>query len=885
MSDRFDSQSRLRASPPTVPPGLVRRARLERRLVGDAARPVTLFSAGPGFGKTLAVASWLERSAAPGAWLTVDESDNDLRTFWSDVLGALSLAAVLPEGGRLRDMAPASAFGAPQAREIRYGLAELPRPVVLVLDEIHHLRDLAVLESLNSLIEHCPPPLRLVLITRADPPLRLHRLRVSGGLAEIRSDDLAFTTDESAELFARSGLELSDDQVQQLQHRTQGWPVGVRLAAMFLASTEVAGGISRFTGSERSVAEYLVGEVLDLLPAADRDFLLKTSITSRINPPLATALTGRPDSQRILQELVASNALVVALGDDSGWFRYHPLLRELLVHRQAMEMPGISDDLHSRAAHWFADQGQPIDAIRHLTAAAEWDEAGRMLTATALPLVLTPAGPALADALAPLARRASHEPGLSTLLAAAICHFQQHEFTGMHQDALAARQFLPDAPEAIRIPAEILLAAIALTRDRVLGSADLSDSSARLLTLLDRAPRRLVPAARHYQAIGHANLGIGALWAGRLGEAALSLRLAEVRAAELGVGLTAVTAGAHLAVLDVIHGRFDEALRRTTDARQVVDRRGWAAEPQALATYVATGMTMLARNRLAEAADTVGTGLAASSRGSDADSRLALGIVAVGLAVARRDVDAARSAADRLRGELGEVPSAPGLLAAWCRVAQADALVLAGDPQAAAALLGPAEGDGFEGALHRLGLARAYLASGDADRLRTLLDPLVRPGAPYLALSVEAHVLLAVAANRLHRDSTVMALLTQGIDLAAPEGLLRPFLDAGSVMSTMLIRHRQVMGGRLDFVRTVLVHVNEPDAPAQASPTPMIEQLTEREFVVLRYLPTMLTAGEIAGDLFLSVNTVKSHLRSIYRKLDVPTRRAAVERARDLNLL
>ena len=201
----------------------------------------------------------------------------------------------------------------------------------------------------------------------------------------------------------------------------------------------------------------------------------------------------------MLEGLVAANAFVVGLGDDSGWFRYHPLLRELLEHRLTLEQPGTAAELQVTAASWFAENGQPIQAIRHATAAGDWDEVGRLLTASALPLILTPEGPALNAALEPAARRATQSPTLSTLLAAAIWHFQRHDFPAMHRDAGEAAEFLPDAPDEIRHPAEILITAITLTHDRVTGSAALVGSSSRLLSLLDAAPRRLVPAARQYR--------------------------------------------------------------------------------------------------------------------------------------------------------------------------------------------------------------------------------------------------------------------------------------------------------------------------------------------------------------------------------------------------
>lgn len=839
-------------------------------------------SAGPGSGKTLTVASWLTGFPGSVAWLTVDESDNDLRTFWSDVLGALAAGKVLPQDSALRELVPATAFGAAEALQVRAGLAELPGPVVLVLDDIHHLSNQDVLDTLSALIEQQLSPLRLVMIARADPALRLHRVRVAGGLTEIRSGDLAFSKDETAELFALDGIDLTDEQLRAVVDRTQGWPVGLRLAAMFLSETDIPRGIDRFTGTERSVAEYLIGEVLDQQPAANREFLLRTSIAERINPSLATALTGREDSERLLEGMVAANAFVVRIGDDSGWFRYHPLLRELLAHRLTLEQPGTAATLQVRAATWFAENGQPIQAIRHATAAGDWNEVGRLLTASALPLILTAEGPALTAAIEPAARRATHSPSLSTLLAAAIWHFQRRDFPAMHRDAREANEFLTDAPEAIRVPGEILITATRFTHDRIIGSAALVESSTRLLSLLDAAPRRLVPAARQYRAIGLNNLGVGRLWAGDLAGAESDLVAAEAQAAELGLGLTVVSARAYLSVLDVLRGRLRQAHRRATAVRAAVDRRGWAAEPQALGLYVALGLTLLSWNRLDEASDIVDAGLAASTRGSDAGCRLALGIAAIGVAAARGDVRAERSAADRLAAEVAQLPDPPDLLARWCALAQAQVPAAAGAPSAPAAAVQPAGGAGYVDAAERVALGRALLAKGRTEELPALVGPLIEPGAPFLGLAVQARILLALAADREHRDTAALRQFTAAIDVAEAENMVRPFLDAGPALRSLISRHRNVVARHLDFTHELLT----PQVLHEVHETGLAgEHLTERELIVLRYLPTMLKAGEIANDLFVSVNTVKAHLRSIYRKMDVTTRRAAVERARDLNLL
>jgi LuxR family maltose regulon positive regulatory protein len=295
-------------------------------------------------------------------------------------------------------------------------------------------------------------------------------------------------------------------------------------------------------------------------------------------------------------------------------------------------------------------------------------------------------------------------------------------------------------------------------------------------------------------------------------------------------------------------------------------------------------MTLLAWDRLDAAADIIAAGLAASSTGSDTSCRLAMGITAVGIAVARGDAATARSAAAGLSAELDKVGDRPDLLARWCAVAQAQARLIAGGPQAAINAVRPPGDDdgGFAAALERVLLAKAQLALRRPELLAGLLAPLLTPGLPYLAPAVEARVLLAVAADRQRRDSAALAAIAEAIDLAQAEGVRRPFLDAGPAAAALIGRHRHVIATHLDFTVQLL-----PAGPPVGQPSglPAPEHLTERELIVLRYLPTMLKAAEIAKDLYVTINTVKSHQRAIYRKFDVTTRRAAVDRARELNLL
>lgn len=886
MDERFVSLLRQRTSPPAVPTGFVRRARLESRLTEGVARPVTLVSAGPGYGKTLTMASWDRLNVASGvaAWLTIDETDNDPQAFWSDVLAALTIGDVLPPDSVLREVVPAAGFGALEAQLIRAGLAELPTAVTLVLDDFHHIRDRRVLDSIVQLLEHQPPQLRLVLATRADPALRLHRLRVNGDVTDIRADDLAFTASEVAELFDRNGIHLTNPALEMMLDRTQGWPAVLRLAIMCLDPADIDRGISRFTGSDRLVGEYLVEEVTDRLPDTDRQFLLTTSVADRLNSGLANALTGRDDAQLILERLVSQNALVVGLAGRNEWFSVHPLLRELLQHRLTMEHPGAVTDLRLRASRWFTAQGEPIPAIQHASAAGQWDEVGRLLTAIALPLMVTPGAPALAAALEPAAARARVHPTSSTLLSAAVCHYHRHDYESMARDANDAAALIGDMPEADRAPAEVAIAVSQLAGSRTRNPARTVQCAARVLDLLERIPRHQLPASEQYRAIATTNLAVGQIWTGRLSQAQEGLSIIKARSHELGLGLTEMTAEAHLALLDVIHGRLPDAHRRIGVVRDVARRRGWTSEPQALALYAASALLHLERNQLDAAAMDIDSGLSVSNSGSDMPCRLVLHIAAVGVAVACGDVDRSVAAAARLDRIQTLAGALPPMLGQWCAVAHADVHLAAGEPGAVIDALGAAdEPEDYPDALTRIVQAKAHLMLNQPDAAFDLLEPRAT-SLSYLGPAVEARVLIAVAADRMHRDTAAMAAITQAVDLAQAAGIVRPFMVNGLRATGLLVRQRHVVARHLEFTGS-MVPASTGESGSVGTPTAPVDGLTERELAVLTYLPTMLKSAEIAADLFVTVNTVKSHQRAIYRKLGVASRREAVDRARDLKLL
>ncbi|MCX5041830.1 LuxR C-terminal-related transcriptional regulator [Aldersonia sp. NBC_00410] len=875
----------MRTSRPVVPAGFVHRGRLDKLLSEGVTGPLTVLSAGPGYGKSLAVAAWSRAESVPGpvAWLNVDDTDVSNAAFWSDVLGALTIAGVVDSNSPLREMVPAAGFGTPEVLRIAACIAEFPIPVILVLDDFHFVRSAEVLDSFGRLLAHQPRQLRIVLVSRIEPEVRLPRLRLDGGLTEIRADDLAFTEIEAREFCRRSGVAVAPDELNLLLGRTEGWPAGMRLA-LLSSDSDGVGRPRRFVEGHRMIAEYVREEVLGKLSQSDRDFLLTTSIVERVSGGLARELTDRPNSSEILEELVARNALVVRLADRGEWFGYHPLLREVLCERLASERPDDIDDLHGRAARWFGRSDDPISAIRHAALGGHWREVARVLIAEALPLIATPRGTALVAALAPAAAEAARHPTPDTLLAAAACHYQRGDFDAMLRDANDADDLLEGTAPAERGPADVMIGVLRLVHAGSRDPALALERSRRLLGMLENIPRQQFPAVLPYTVIARNNLGVAQLFAGSLDEAESNLKVTAEGSHRLELGSTEMSAHSQLALLDVIHGRFSEAALRADEAERLAERHGWSAEPQALARYAAQALASLETNRLDDADERIDIGLATRGPGIDAANRLLLTVAAVGVAVTRRDESAARTAAERLRGARARAGDLPEFLGRWCAAAEADICLLGGEFAAVLEMVDdPGREDSYVAGLERIALAKARIGLGQPDAALEVLGT-SRKMSPYRGVAVEVDVLAAVAADQLRQDSFALTKIAEAVELAVAIGSIRPFLAAGARVPVLLERHRHVVAKHVDFTAGLLAAREHPGSPAD----PYLaagEPLTERELIVLQYLPTMFKASEIAADLFISVNTVKTHQQAIYRKLGVSTRRDAVDRARELKLI
>ena len=378
-------------APGRAEPGLIHRHDLMAALNRAAQKRVTIISAPAGTGKTSLLRAW---AGQPGqdcriAFMTVRPGQHDMQLFWLTMLGAVRAAAGTGEGGaQLPPVAPGSS-GSAMVDKVLSELEESCDRFVLVIDDLHELSSPEAAGQLTALLTRLPPGVRAIVATRRDLPLRLHKLRLAGDLAEIRAAQLRFTSRETRQLLAAAGIALPEHMAAMLHQRTEGWAAGLRLAVLSLAGhPDPERFVAEFSGSDRTVAEYLMAEMLERQPPEVQGLLLRTSVLDRVNGELADLLTGATGSERILLDLEDANAFVVSLDPGRTWFRYHRMFGGLLRLELRRTMPADIAGLHQLAARWLAARGQAADAIGHLQAAGDWDEAARMLTDHALSLTL-----------------------------------------------------------------------------------------------------------------------------------------------------------------------------------------------------------------------------------------------------------------------------------------------------------------------------------------------------------------------------------------------------------------------------------------------------------------------------------------------------------------
>jgi LuxR family transcriptional regulator, maltose regulon positive regulatory protein len=868
---------------PAVRDGVVSRAGLFERL-GTAGR-VAEVSAPAGSGKTLLLCSWIAGAglAERTAWVAVQGEERDPQRFWLSVFGALRDTAAGSKLVRPLTAAP-DLDGWAAVERLLTDLGGLADRVWLVIDDVQELRSAEALRQLELLIMRSPPELRFVLATRRDLRLGLHRLRLAGELTEIRAADLRFTLDEARALFEAAGITLSDPALGLLYERTEGWAAGLRLAALSLAGhPDPDRFAAEFSGSERTVAEYLLTEVLDRQPEEVRRLLLRTSVLERVNGELADLLTGGSGGERVLQQLEQAGAFVVALDARRSWFRYHQLFADLLQLELRGGAPDELPALHVAAAGWCAGHGYPVEAVRHAEAARDWGLAARLLSDHWVGLGLNGLG---ATAYELLARFPAGVIAGDTELAARMAEHELERGSLAEADqylALAARGS-GSVPADRRGRSQVALAVVRLRFARQRGDlAAVAEQAQQLLTPAGAADPARFGMGEDLRALALISLGVAGLWTGEFDEADRHLEEGVALAHRIGRPFLEVTGLAHWAQLASWRS-FPQGAQRGRQAIELAGRHGWAEEPVAGIAYLALGFALVAQGRLEEGERS----LEQAERTLRTEAEPAAGMrlqYARGLldVVSGRPEAAlnALRAAERLAGLLVTEHA----LARRLRSHTLQTLVRVGQTQRAEQALAEMDGPERDSGQMRNAIAVLRLAQDDPKAATAALAPVIDGSVPLVNASlwlVQAWLLEAIARDALGDAGAARRALEHALDLAKPEGLLFPFLLDRA--PGLLDRHRRLGTAHVVLISEILNVLSGSEAHG-GSPPRLIEPLSESELRVLRYLPTKLSAPEIADQLYLSLNTVKTHMRHVYDKLGVHRRHEAVEQARALGLL
>jgi LuxR family transcriptional regulator, maltose regulon positive regulatory protein len=860
--------------------GIVSRPRLFGRL--GAAR-VSVVSAPAGSGKTVLLRSWVGQAGLDdrAAWVPAGRGERDPQLFWLPVLGAL------------RQTAPGSALvGAVTAapdldgwalvERLLADLAPLDDRVWLVVDDVHELGPEA-LRQLELLIMRAPPGLRFVLATRHEVRLGLHRLRLEGGLAEIRGPDLRFTVAEARELFDAAGVDLPG--VALLVERTEGWAAGLRLAALWLAGHPDPQRLAaEFSGTERTVADYLLAEVLDRQGERVRRLLLRTSILERVNGELADLLTGGSGGERMLQDLEAANAFVVALDAARSWFRYHHLFADLLQ----LELRSAASDevagLHRAAAGWFAGRGYPVEAVRHAQAAQDWELAAGMLAdhwpslyldgqAAVIHELLAgfPAGASAADAeLAALA--AGDELAAGSLEAA-------ERYLALAERASAS------VPTSRQGQARLLAGIVRLLHARQRGNLPVvAEEARRLQVMADDPDATGFGLGDDLRALVLISLGSTEYWAARFAESERHLEQGVALAGRIGRPYLEFTGLAYLATAEFFQS-FAVATAHSRLSIELAERHGWTDDPAASIACTTLGLVLAWQERVEQAESWVQRAERTLRAEAQPAELMLIAHVRGVLELARgRDAEAlaAFRAVEPLAGRLAE----PNPLVLGMRAFQLQAQVRLGETEQAEQTLAGFDDHQRDIGELRIVLAVLRLAQDDPYAASAALAPVLDGSAPLIcpAWLAQAFLLDAIARDALGDERAAGQALERSLDLAEPDGALLPFLL--HPMPGLLQRHARQRTAHAALIADILSLLagNEVSLPP-AGPQPPPEALSNGEVRVLRYLPTNLSATQIAGELDVSHNTVRTHIRHMYEKLGTHTRAEAVARARVLGLL
>ena len=816
------------------------------------------------------------------AVLRVQRNQQDAQQFWLALLGAVRHAS--GAAGRAGPLTPTPDFNAPaMVDRVLSELGDASGEITLVIDDLHELNSPEALAQLTRLLTNLPLQARAVLTTRRDLPLRLHQLRLAGELAEIRAADLRFTEQETRELLAASGIALSEAAVALLHQRTEGWAAGLRLAALSLTGhPDPERFVAEFSGSDRMVAEYLTAEMLERQPADVQDLLLRTSLLDRVNCELADVLTGRPGSERILLELEDSNAFVESLNSERTWFRYHRLFGDLLRLELRRTLPAEVPALHRRAAGWFTVQGQAAEAVRHTQAAGDWPDAARLLAEHAFSLTLDGQAQTM-QALVRAFPPGPDRPELTPVRAMGdLAQGRLDEAAAHLAVAEAHAETAPPGRQQRRL--QVAIASLKLSLARRRGHlAGVFEQVRFLASPVTGQSGEDIARGSDLRAVALMNLGTVEAWSG-LPDAERHLREGAVLAGEIGRPYLQVSCLAQLAFASTT-GSLASIQRRCHEAIALADRYGWEAEPVVAPALIALAGIMLWTGEFDEGERWLQRTARALQTDTGPDIRLLVHIAGGMLQAGRgRHYEALQefSAAENLGTQLADSHALASRVTGWVLAAQARV----GRPGEARARIAALDDEQASSAEISNARAVICLAEGDPAGALRQVQHVVDGAAPAIGTVsvVEAQLLAGLAHRELTNQRAANQAVERALALAEPDGLVLPFAMTGSrELLESLPRHETAHAALLADILDILRGSSR--AAREQSSLPPAGELSPGELRVLRYLATNLSRPEIAGELSLSRNTVSTHVRSIYAKLQVRDRSSAVRRARQLRLL
>jgi LuxR family maltose regulon positive regulatory protein len=894
---------------PTLRRGLVARPRLSERLSHGAQSKLSLISAPAGFGKTTLLTEWLAATPAEErstAWLSLDPSDNQAASFWPYLIAALRTVA--PEVGATAlallesPQPPIEAVLATLLNE----LTALPNDFVLVLDDYHAIDAREIQDGMAFLLEHLPPHMHLVIATRADPALPLARLRALGELVEIRAADLRFTPDEAAAYLNEvMGLDLAARDVAALEARTEGWIAALQLAGLSMQGRDdIAGFIAGFAGDDRYIVDYLVEEVLQRQPEDVRSFLLQTSILDRLSGPLCDAVTGQDGGKAMLEALERGNLFLVPLDDRRRWYRYHHLFADVLRAHLVDEQPDHVPDLHRRASEWYEHDGEPSEAIRHALTGEDFERAADLVELAipamrqarqeatarrwleALPDQLIRLRPVLSVGYAGALLVSGQLEGVEARLRDAERWLDTTADAREGSEAPSTAMVVVDEEEFRRLPGAIAIyrAAQALALGDVAGTVTHARRALGLVAEDDHLGRG---AASGF-------LGLTYWRSGELEAAHRSWADAIASLQTAGHVSDAIGCAIAMADIEIAQGRLREAMSTYERGLQLATEQGAPLLRGAADMHVGISELSRERNDLVAASEHLLTSRELGDENGLPQNPYRSRVAAARIRQAEGDLDGALellTEAERLYvGDFS--PNVRPIAALEARVWIAQGKLSEALGWARERGLSAVDDLSYMQEFEHISLAAVLLAQGIHDgadhtiveaadlteRLLAAADDGGRNGS-----AIEILVVQALARHTRHDLTGAMASLDRAVALAEPEGYVRAFIDEGPRMAALL-KLAAKQRNAPSYVRRLLAAVVTAEGGAVVT-QPLIEPLSERELEVLRLLQSDLGGPDIARELVVSLSTVRTHTQNIYAKLGVNSRRAAIRRAAELDLL